>query len=932
VGERDVSCVPFAPKAVQGGPARVIYGLNQIKLTSSNVRYDTTTLIYGFDVTVTNTQGIPIGTPDGTTVTGVKAFYAEPPYATAYVAPHDTGTLTVANPDGYGNYYRANNPYHFYDQIVQPQAVTPAKRWEIRIPRSVSAFKFSLLVFTRYPGDPTVPEAAPDTVPESVYDTTKIVWSSNTLPAPFIRDLVLILFKPDATQDDRQAAVNRTNGVVVGGVRMGDDGFYVVRVPDNGTTGPVEQAISRLKMLPQVMYAGVDPIYPLGTGQAYVRPVDGAGFQKTDWAVSPDSADGVNWALEAIDAPRAWACTVGDSTASIAFIDGGFAQHPDLNPTNAVTAWGDNPGKVGSHGVSVASIASAEGGNSVGIAGVIWKADRRYYSQFTELKTLGRFSEAGGALGTAMRNGARIINISLATPYVHELSGIERRPDPNSADTIRAAAQAGIIRSIVDWNLFRYGGDPLLVIAAGNYGLDSSTSGWTWLADPQVASPSLVNRTVVVAAAQKMELGVGYTSAVFSRAGEPGTNFGPNVAIAAPGVQIAHLVAGSTTPRTGGEGTSFAAPFVSGAAALLLSLDPRLTAAEMKQLLLAGAVAGKRTVGGNLNSVPLLNVYESLRKAAERRGAGLCGNPVWQDTTGLVFAKRGEGYTGVAEVLFAGTKSFTSTNMSAQHSIGSIRFSNGPAHFWRDGRWREGADFTSIDNASVFSRTGRFHDADTTVTVTKRAGANPSRDEVFDIVVNGTVVRTVNGPGIHIPTSNPRCTKWETWGSEWNACVSPGYNTFPKRIVTSEFSVSYNAASREAYLSVVRDSSSQSVNDLHFYYHAGYYNRDAYSSVVTHDTHIIVVPLNPVKPVRTFVYRADAVRHLAFAEDGHHVAMQQSFASQTTTYYPWDTTILQSSTCSAWFKKVEPTTITGVFNTPVITGRYRCFRDAGFAS
>lgn len=93
-------------------------------------------------------------------------------------------------------------------------------------------------------------------------------------------------------------------------------------------------------------------------------------------------------------------------------------------------------------------------------------------------------------------------------------------------------------------------------------------------------------------------------------------------------------------------GTSLSAPFATGLAGLLLSFDPRLSSDSLKTLIVEGARRGGRTAGG----VPILNAYKSLRAAAQRDGAPLCGNRVWADG-GRVFAERDRA-AGTREELF----------------------------------------------------------------------------------------------------------------------------------------------------------------------------------------------------------------------------------------------------------------------------------------
>lgn len=114
------------------------------------------------------------------------------------------------------------------------------------------------------------------------------------------------------------------------------------------------------------------------------------------------------------------------------------------------------------------------------------------------------------------------------------------------------------------------------------------------------------------------------------------SNYGlTSVDLAAPGQDV-----GSTVPRFvapfpysgGGAGTSFAAPHVSGAAALMLARNPSLSYAELKDRILTNvdilpAFEGKTVTGGRLN------VYRAL--AAVPAPAG----PPPDTSTSAVFSK-----------------------------------------------------------------------------------------------------------------------------------------------------------------------------------------------------------------------------------------------------------------------------------------------------
>src|ERR1041385_3781321 len=153
-----------------------------------------------------------------------------------------------------------------------------------------------------------VPAVAPDSEPAWVNDDSS--YTSGGSSRGWLKRTLVVLFKPTATQAERQAAVDKITGVVVGGYGIpGSDGSYLVRVGWNPTDVQLDSLASVLMSLPQVEGAG-----RVGRGsEGGRRPNDGVGWTPADWAFQPDSSSGQNWALEEIAAPLAWGCSTGDS-------------------------------------------------------------------------------------------------------------------------------------------------------------------------------------------------------------------------------------------------------------------------------------------------------------------------------------------------------------------------------------------------------------------------------------------------------------------------------------------------------------------------------------------------------------------------------------------------------------------------------------------
>ncbi len=212
------------------------------------------------------------------------------------------------------------------------------------------------------------------------------------------------------------------------------------------------------------------------------------------------------------------------------------------------------------HGTHVAGTIAAKRNNNIGINGVANNA------KIMVLRAVPDGDEYDKDIALAIRyavdNGAKIINTSFGKYF---------SPNPEwVTDAIIYAAE----------------NDVLIVNASGNEGLDLETKR-VYPNDQHPGAPNEISDNVLSIGALNYEYGSGLIAG-FSNYGKT------NVDVFAPGVKI-----WSTTPNNTYEylqGTSMAAPAVSGVAAIIRSLYPKLTANQVKKIIMNSGISTNATV------------------------------------------------------------------------------------------------------------------------------------------------------------------------------------------------------------------------------------------------------------------------------------------------------------------------------------------------
>lgn len=267
-----------------------------------------------------------------------------------------------------------------------------------------------------------------------------------------------------------------------------------------------------------------------------------------DLDVIPNDPDfGYLWGLQKVQAPFAWNNTTGNYHVVVGVLDSGIDDnHPDLRGNLWISSNGqffngwnfiknnNQPTDETGHGTHVAGTIGAIGNNFIGVTGVCWNV------QLASFKI-----------------GNNRIDLAAA---IHAINFSNRNHIPILNNSWGGRTYSPILKYAIE----QYNG--LFVASAGNSNSNNDLY-------PSYPASYDCDNIISVAASTPEN-----TLSSFS-------NYGvKSVDIAAPGVNILSTTLNGEYSNK--NGTSMAAPHVSGAAALLKSYMPFLTTWEMKQIIL----------------------------------------------------------------------------------------------------------------------------------------------------------------------------------------------------------------------------------------------------------------------------------------------------------------------------------------------------------
>ncbi len=397
----------------------------------------------------------------------------------------------------------------------------------------------------------------------------------------FYKNLMVLFFEKD-TSVVYKYEVFKNNGFKLLGWACPSD-MFIVSAPASDYKALCDLCDKTENEFSKVLMAAPVPYIKTSPDTTPDDPFD----EGYDWNDDNIMSSG-RWYVDAVHLREAWNYSDYFSPIKVGVLDSGFeTAHEDMNGKISFPRKDDERrNRPASHGTFVSGIIGAVHNNGKGIAGINPAAGLICVDWQNDVGQSGNETlQIFFGICRLVKSGAKVINMSLGT------SGNTDPDDPSSRRSMNSYAR---IYSAMMSILLGRGYDFVAVQSAGNGDINDKPADSFYNAHfatfrennvislwPGVSKKDLLDRVLTVGAASYRYSDEKYHFASFS-------NYGDGVLLAAPGSHLYGLSSGEEK-YTHMSGTSASAPVVAGVVSLAWCVNPSLTGAQVRNLVVENA-------------------------------------------------------------------------------------------------------------------------------------------------------------------------------------------------------------------------------------------------------------------------------------------------------------------------------------------------------